>query len=92
MGKPRKYIKRSADGRFFLHIDRPVFPEIDLDKQTKLWTSSNYLFEESIKQDPTKTQKELENMLRWNELNQNYELCKKIIDLQNTFELLRINR
>ena len=92
MGKPRKYIKRSADGRFFLHIDRPVFPEIDLDKQTKLWTSSNYLFEESIKQDPTKTQKELENMLRWNELNQNYELCKKIIDLQNRFELLRINR
>jgi hypothetical protein len=86
MGKPRKYIKKSADGRFFLFVDRPIFPEIDLNKKTKLWISSPYLFEESIKEDPQNTKKQLENMLKWNESQQNYEVCKRIIEMQKRFE------
>ena len=92
MGKPRKYIKRSADGRFFLFIDRPIFPQIDLDKKTKLWISSPYLFEESFKEDPKNTREELEKMLKWNEGNQNYEFCKKIMELKKRFEFLELDK
>lgn len=82
MGKFRKYLKRSADGRFFLFTTGTIFPDIDLEKKTKLWLSSPYLFEESIKQDSRKTEKDLEKMLRWNEDNQNYEVCEKILQLK----------
>jgi hypothetical protein len=92
MGKPRKYIKKSADGRFFLCIDRPVFPKIDLDKKTRLWVSSSYLFEESFNQDPASTKEELQKMMEWNEINQNYEFCKKIMELQNMFNRLQSSK
>jgi len=82
MGKFRKHLKRSADGRFFLFTVGSTFPDISMEKKTKLWLSSPYLFEESIKQDARKTERDLEEMLRWNEHNQNYEVCEKILQLK----------
>ena len=77
MGKGRRYIKKSADGRFFLHIEKPEY-QIDLDKKTKLWTSSDYLFSEALKEDLENTKNTLDVLIRWNEIQQNFEAAKKI--------------
>lgn len=76
MGK-RKYIKRYPDGRYFLVIENTNDP-IDIEKRTKLWTSSDYLFSESIKQNPEKTKEILEEMILWNEKKEKYEVCQKL--------------
>ena len=84
MGKERRYIKQSADGRFFLHIEKPEY-QIDLDKKTKLWTSSDYLFSEALKEDLENTKNTLDVLIRWNEIQQNFEACNKLLLLRKTF-------
>lgn len=82
MEKGRRYIKKSADGRFFLYIEKPEY-SIDPEKKTKLWLSSPYLIEESLKEDPDKTLKILDYLIEWNEINQNFESCSKLLSLRN---------
>jgi hypothetical protein len=84
MGKGRKYIKKSANGRFFLYIEKPEY-QIDLDKKTKLWTSSDYLFLESLKEDSESTKKTLDILIQWNEFQQNFEACDRLLVLRKTF-------
>jgi len=85
MGKGKRYIKRSADGRFFLHIEEPEY-SIDPDKKSKLWLSSPYLLEESLKQDPGVTTKVLDYLIKWNEINQNFETCSRLLGLKNAIK------
>jgi len=82
MEKGRRYIKKSADGRFFLYIEKPEY-SIDPEKKTKLWLSSPYLIEESLKEDPDNTLKILDYLIEWNEINQNFESCSKLLSLRN---------
>jgi hypothetical protein len=85
MGKVKRYIKKSADGRFFLHIDEPEY-SIDPDKKSKLWLSSPYLLEESLKQDLGVTTKLLDYLIKWNEINQNFETCSRLLVLKNAIK------
>jgi hypothetical protein len=82
MEKGRRYIKKSADGRFFLYIEKPEY-SIDPDKKTKLWLSSSYLLEESLKDDREKTIKILDYLIEWNEKKQNFESCSRLLNLRN---------
>ena len=85
MSKRKRYIKKSADGRFFL-CSQITSIKISPDKKTKLWLCSNYLFEESIKQNRAITNQTLYQLLLWNEERENYEECyqlKKLIDKIN---------
>jgi len=82
MRNGKRYIKKSADGRFFLYIEKPEY-SIDPDKKTKLWLSSNYLVEESLKDDREKTIEILEHLIKWNEKNQNFESCSSLLSLRN---------
>lgn len=82
MSKKKRYIKKSTDGRFFLCIEDES-DQIDLNKKTKLWISSDYLFNESIKHDIEKTKKLLKQMLSWNEEKENFEDCQKIKEFIN---------
>jgi len=84
MERGRKYIKKSADGRFFLHIVKPEY-NIDLDRKTKLWTSSDYLFLEAIKDDLEGTKNKLDLLIKWNESQQNFEACNKLLLLKKMF-------
>jgi hypothetical protein len=84
MEKGRKYIKKSADGRFFLHIDKPEY-QIDLDRKTKLWTSSDYLFSEAVKEDLEGAKNTLDLLIKWNEIQQNFEECNKLVSLKKMF-------
>ncbi len=85
MGKGKRYIKKSADGRFFLHIEEPEY-SIDPEKKSKLWLSSPYLLEESLKQNPDRTKQTLDYLIKWNEINQNFELCSKLLSLKNSIK------
>jgi hypothetical protein len=85
MGKGKRYIKKSADGRFFLHIEEPEY-SIDPEKKSKLWLSSPYLLEESLKQNPDNTKQTLDYLIKWNEVNQNFELCSKLLHLKNNIK------
>jgi hypothetical protein len=82
MGKGRKYIKKSADGRFFLYVDEPEYL-IEPDKKTKLWLSCPYLMEESLKEDPEKTIETLNYLIKWNETNQNFETCSRLVKMRD---------
>jgi len=76
----RRFIRRGNDGRYFLIIEN--FPEeIDIDKKTKLWISSEYLFLESIKDNPKKTEEILSELIKWNLKKENYENCQKLKEL-----------
>jgi len=81
MGNGRKYIKKSADGRFFLYIEKPEY-SIDPEKKTKLWLSCPYLLEESLKEDPQKTIEILDHLIKWNESNQKFENCSKLLKIR----------
>jgi hypothetical protein len=76
----KKYIKRGKDGRYYLIIQN-VHEEIDVEKKTKLWISSDYLFLESIKENPKKTEEILSELIKWNVKNENYENCQKLKEL-----------
>lgn len=81
MGKGKRYIKKSADGRFFLYIEKPEY-SIDTEKKTKLWLSSDYLFEESLKEDREQTIQTLDYLIQWNESNQNFETCSRLLEMR----------
>jgi hypothetical protein len=81
MGKERRYIKKSADGRFFLHIEKLEY-QIDLHKKTKLWLSSDYLLKESLKDSPISTFHQIEEMIEWNLEKENYEECEKLQNIK----------
>jgi len=85
MGKGRRYIKKSANGRFFLHIEEPEY-SIDPEKKSKLWLCSPYLLDESLKEDPEKTIKTLDYLIKWNEINNNFEFCSKLLCLKNNIK------
>lgn len=82
MEKGKRYIKKSADGRFFLYVRKPDYDPIDLDKKTKLWLSSDYLLKESLKEDPISTLHQIEEMLKWNIEMENYEACGKLQNIK----------
>lgn len=75
--RKRKYIKKSQDGRYFLIVEN-IYEDIDIERKTKLWTSSDYLFNESLKEGTEKTKKLLEDMIYWNEKKERYEDCQKL--------------
>lgn len=79
MGKSKKYIKKSADGRFFLFVDKEEY-NIDPERKTKLWISSEYLFEESIKDNKELTIDTLNFLISWNEEKENFEYCIKLLE------------
>jgi len=81
MNKGKKYIKKSADGRFFLYIDKPEY-SIGPENKTKLWTSSSYLLEESLREDKNKTIEILDYLIKWNESNERFEDCSKLIKIR----------
>ena len=85
MGKGRRYIKKSADGRFFLHIEEPEY-SIDPERKSKLWLCSPYLLEESLKQDRENTLQTLDYLIKWNEINQNFESCSRLLSLRNNIK------
>ena len=62
MRNGKRYIKKSADGRFFLYIEKPEY-SIDPDKKTKLWLSSDYLLKESLRDSPISTFHQIEEMI-----------------------------
>ena len=82
MGKGKRYIKKSADGRFFLYVRKPDYDSIDLDKKTKLWLSSEYLLKESLKENPISTFSQIEEMLEWTIEIENYEACEKLQNIK----------
>lgn len=82
MGKGRKYIKKSADGRFFLYVEEPEYL-IEPDKKTKLWLSCPYLMEESLKENPEKTIETLNYLIKWHETNQNFETCSRLVKMRD---------
>jgi len=81
MAKSKKYIKRSADGRFFLFIEKSDY-SIDPENKTKLWISSSYLFDESVKENKQEAMRTLDNLISWNEENENFENCSKLLELR----------
>lgn len=83
MEKKRRYIKKSADGRFFLCVEKPEYL-IDPERKTKLWLSSSYLLEESIKEDPIRTIQILDCLIEWNKSKENFEACSKLLVLRNS--------
>lgn len=85
MGKGKKYIKRSADGRFFLFIEKPTYKPIDIEKKTQLWLSSEYLIQESIKENQNLAFEQIEKMIEWNRTNEKYEVCTKLLDLRKKY-------
>lgn len=79
MGKSKKlkYKGISKDGKFILY--QKIKEEIlDHNKRTKLWLSSEFLFNESLKKDPKKTKKILKDLIDWNISQENYEICNKL--------------
>ena len=80
MGKSKKlrYKGISPDGKFIIY--QKIKEEINLDqnKRTKLWISSEFLFNESLKKDPEKTKKILTDLIDWNTSKENYEECTKL--------------
>ncbi len=85
MRSKKRYLKKSADGRFFLYIENPTYSPIDLDKKTSLWISSEYLIRESIKEDPASTLEQIEKMIDWNRKNEKYEMCSRLSDLKKKY-------
>jgi hypothetical protein len=83
MEKKRKYIKKSANGRFFLCIETPEYL-IDPEKKTKLWLSSSYLIEESLRDDVNKTIEILNYLIEWNKSIENFEACSLLLHLRNS--------
>jgi hypothetical protein len=85
MRSKKRYLKKSADGRFFLYIKNPTYSPIDLDKKTSLWVSSEYLIRESIKEDPASALDQIEKMIDWNKKNEKYEMCSRLADLKKRY-------
>jgi hypothetical protein len=83
MGKGKRYIKKSANGRFFLFVEEQEYI-IDHSKKTKLWLSSPYLVQESLKDNPEKTSQIIEDLIKWNERNQDFESCSKLLELKRS--------
>ncbi len=80
----RRFIRKSANGRFFLFESKEALQKISLENRTKLWLSSDYLFTESILQNKEETKKSLDELIRWNEENQLYENCVKLLKIKKT--------
>jgi hypothetical protein len=85
MGKGKRYIKKSADGRFFLFIEKPTYPPIDIEKKTKLWLSSEYLLVESIKENHNLALEQMDDMIEWNRRNEKYEICSRLLGLREKY-------
>lgn len=85
MGKGKRYIKRSADGRFFLFIEKPTYPPIDIEKKTQLWLSSEYLIQESIKENQSLALEQMESMIEWHKKNEKYEICSRLLNLRKKY-------
>jgi len=80
MGKSKKlrYKGISPDGNFIIYQKIKEETYFDLNKRTKLWLSSEFLFNESLKKDPEKTKKILNDLIKWNTFRENYEECTKL--------------
>ena len=55
---------------------------IDPENKTKLWISSSYLFDESVKENRQEAMRTLDNLISWNEENENFENCSKLLELR----------
>jgi hypothetical protein len=85
MERGKKYIKRSADGRYFVYIEKPEYI-IDKEKKTKLWLSSPFLFSEAFDDNPIEAEKTLNALIEWNEESQDFESCSKLLNLKRSFQ------
>lgn len=84
MERGKRYIRRSADGRFFLYIEKSFDP-IDQDKKTKLWTASEYLFKCRVSENPVEAFQEITDLIEWNEKEERYEDCATLINMRRKF-------
>ncbi len=81
----RRILKKNKNGMFFLYKSEHKSHKIDLDKKTKLWISSNFLFKELYYENKEKAKNELKELIRHNENIQNFENClnlKKLFDIE----------
>lgn len=86
MERGKRYIiKRSATGRYFLHIEIPEY-DINQERKTKLWVSSPFLFSEALDDDPDLAEKTLDDLISWNENQQDFESCSKLLLLKKSFK------
>lgn len=81
MERKKTYLKRSADGRFFLFKRNPKSYDIGPDNKTKLWLSSDFLYSSLVKENKDKAEEEIQNLIKWNEVMENYDNCKKLNEL-----------
>lgn len=83
MKNRKKYIFKSIslDKKYAVFKSVLNWEQEDLEKKTKLWISSDYLFNESILKNPEKTKKTIDSLLRWNTLNEKYENCRKLSEM-----------
>jgi hypothetical protein len=84
MNRIRKFIKRSPNGGFFLHIEKDLHL-VNLIQKTKLWLSSDYLIQEAIKEDPIKAKETIQSLIDWNNREEKYEECDKLIQMQKKY-------
>ena len=80
----RRFIKKSPDGGFFLHVEKETHL-VGIDKKTKLWLSSDYLIQEAIKEDPVKAKETIQSLIDWNKDEERFEECNKLIQMQKKY-------
>lgn len=81
MERRKTYLKRSADGRFFLFKRNPKSYNISLDNKTKLWLSSDFLYKSLVDENKINAEEEITNLIKWNEVMENYDSCKRLNEL-----------
>jgi len=81
MEKRKTYLKRSADGRFFLFKKNPKSYDINLEKKTKLWLSSDFLYKSLVEENKSNAEKEITALIEWNQGKEKYDDCKKLHEL-----------
>ena len=81
MKRTKKILKKLPGGGFFLHKDSSQIREIDPNKRTQLWLSSNFLFDELLEKDPYRLKKTLNDLITWNLSRERYRECESLKSL-----------
>jgi hypothetical protein len=84
--KTRKILRKLPEGGFFLHKDPSNIRKIDKNSRTKLWLSSNFLFEESLEKNPEFVIKTLNDLIEWNLIEEKYKECELLEKLLNSIK------
>jgi hypothetical protein len=68
-----------------LFIEKPTYPPIDIEKKTQLWLSSEYLLEESVKENHKLALEQIDDMIEWNRGKEKYEICSRLLSLREKY-------